>query len=80
MNTYVVSINEYRVTFVDNNYETKSVTMWANPLGVEEWVEKNHKGSEDSSSIELLQKGPIQEGEPVMTVEELREKMGVASE
>ena len=80
MNTYVVSINEYRVTFVDNNYETKSVTMWANPLGVEEWVANNHKGSEDSSTIELLQVGPIQEGEPVMTVEELREKMGVASE
>lgn len=77
MNTYVVSINQYRVTFVDNNFETKSVVMWANPKGVEEWVERNHKLSDQPATVELLEVGPIQEGEPVMTQEELRAKMGV---
>lgn len=77
MNTYVVSINHYRVTFVDSDYETKSIVMWATPKGLEEWVERNHKMTDPAATVELLEVGPIQEGEPVMTVEELRAKMGI---
>ena len=59
---YTVSVNKYKVIHYAPSGEEMVDEMWATEDGVQEWAENN---THVLSSIQIVEKGIVQKGEPV---------------
>jgi hypothetical protein len=66
MLTYKYSVDRYAVTLNKGYEDETTITIWASPLGLKEWIAKQPKHLLLDTEYEIIEKGIVQEGQPVI--------------